>query len=91
MRAIILAGGLGTRLYPYTLSTPKPLVPLNDKPILEYVIDLLIKNNFNHITLALNHQADVILKFANEKFPKKIKLDYSIETKKLGTMGPLKL
>ena len=92
MRAIILAGGLGTRLYPYTLSTPKPLVPLNDKPILEYVIDLLIKNNFNHITLALNHQADVILKFANEKISKKkIKLDYSIETKKLGTMGPLKL
>ncbi len=92
MRAIILAGGLGTRLYPYTLSTPKPLVPLNDKPILEYVIDLLIKNKFKHITLALNHQADTILKFASEKIAnKKIKLDYSIETKKLGTMGPLKI
>ena len=54
MRAVVLCGGLGTRLHPYTVVTPKPLVPINDKPILDYVLKLLIKNKFNHITLALN-------------------------------------
>ena len=50
MRAVVLCGGLGTRLHPYTVVTPKPLVPINDKPILDYVLKLLIKNKFNHIT-----------------------------------------
>lgn len=91
MRAVILCGGLGTRLQPYTFTTPKPLVPINDKPILDYVIDLLIKNNFTHITLALNHQASLFKDYIKYKNLKKIKIDYSIESKKLGTMGPLKL
>ena len=48
-RAIILAGGKGTRLKPYTIALPKPLVPIGDKPILEIIILKLINNGFNHI------------------------------------------
>ena len=59
-RAIILAGGLGTRLRPYTTVIPKPLVPIDDKPILEIVIKQLKEHGFEHITLAVNHKADLI-------------------------------
>ena len=91
MRAVVLCGGLGTRLHPYTVVTPKPLVPINDKPILDYVLKLLIKNKFNHITLALNHQAALFIQYINNYNYPGIKIDFSLENKKLGTMGPLKL
>ena len=89
-RAIILAGGLGKRLHPYTLSMPKPMVPVNNKPILELIIIQLIKNNFNYITLCLGHQSHIIIDFIQRtKF--NIKIDYVIEKKSLGTVGPLHL
>ena len=91
MRAVVLCGGLGTRLHPYTVVTPKPLVPINDKPILDYVLKLLIKNKFNHITLALNQQAALFIQYINNYNYPGIKIDFSLENKKLGTMGPLKL
>ena len=56
MRAIILAGGQGTRLRPFTTLIPKPLVPLgNEKSILEIIIQQLASNGFNHITITVNH------------------------------------
>lgn len=88
-RAIILAGGLGTRLYPYTLSIPKPLVAIGDYPILEIVIRQLAKNSFNHITLAVNHQANLIMDYFGTGRKFGIKIDYSLEEKPLGTIGPL--
>jgi len=62
-RAVILAGGLGTRLRPYTVVLPKPLMPIGKYPILEVVIRQLISSGFDHITLAVNHQADIIKAF----------------------------
>ncbi|WP_211674037.1 sugar phosphate nucleotidyltransferase [Moritella sp. 5] len=88
-RAIILAGGLGTRLKPYTVSLPKPLMPVGKYPILEIVIRQLANAGFSHITLAVNHQADIIKAFFQSGEKWGVKIDYSLETERLGTMGPL--
>jgi NDP-sugar pyrophosphorylase family protein len=90
-RAVILAGGKGSRLQPYTVVLPKPLMPIGEYPILEVVIRQLINNNFDHITIAVNHQADVVKAFFQDGSKWNIKIDYSMEEKPLSTMGPLKL
>ncbi len=90
-RAIILAGGKGTRLKPYTVVLPKPLMPIGDFPILEVVIRQLAKNGFKHITITVNHQAEIIKAFCGDGSRWGIKVDYSLESKPLSTMGPLKL
>jgi NDP-sugar pyrophosphorylase family protein len=90
-RAVILAGGKGTRLKPYTISLPKPLVPVGDMPILEIIIRQLTKNGFNHITITINHMADIIRAYCGDGSKWGIKIDYSLEDKPLSTMGPLKL
>jgi NDP-sugar pyrophosphorylase family protein len=90
-RAVILAGGKGSRLQPYTVVLPKPLMPIGDYPILEVVIRQLINNNFNHITIAVNHQAELIKAFFGDGSKWHIKIDYSLEEKPLSTMGPLRL
>ncbi len=90
-RAIILAGGKGTRLRPYTISLPKPLVPLGDKPILERIIVQLKECGFTHVTITLNHMAEMIKAFFEDGKRWGIKIDYTIEKKPLSTMGPLTL
>ena len=91
MRAIILAGGKGTRLRPYTTTIPKPLVPVGDMSIMEIVICQLKENGFDHITVAVNHQAQLIRAFFEDGKRWGIKIDYSMEDQPLGTMGPLQL
>src|SRR5205085_8597498 len=59
-RAVILAGGRGTRLRPYTVSLPKPLMPVDDTPILEIILRQLAHCGFDHVTLAVNHQAELL-------------------------------
>ncbi len=90
-RAVILAGGKGTRLLPFTVVLPKPLMPVGDYPILEIVIRQLAKNGFGHITLAVNHLAEIIMSFFGDGSKWGIRIDYSLEEKPLGTMGPLKI
>lgn len=90
-RAVILAGGKGTRLRPYTVVLPKPLMPIGEYPILEVVIRQLVSHGFNHITLAVNHQAELIKAFFGDGNKWNVKIDYSLEDLPLGTMGPLKL
>ena len=90
-RAIILAGGKGTRLKPYTISLPKPLVPVGEMPILEIIIRQLKKNGFNHITLTVNHLAEIIKAFFGDGSKWDIQIDYTLELKPLSTMGPLSL
>lgn len=90
-QAVILAGGKGTRLKPYTISMPKPLVPLGGKPILENVILNLKKNGFSKIILTVNHMADMIISYFGNGSKFGIKIDYTVEEKPLSTMGPLKL
>jgi ADP-glucose pyrophosphorylase len=90
-RAIILAGGKGTRLRPYTVVLPKPLMPIGEYPILEVIIRQLVNAGFKHITLAVNHQAEIIKAFFQNGERWGILIDYSLEDQPLGTMGPLKL
>jgi NDP-sugar pyrophosphorylase family protein len=90
-RAIILAGGKGTRLRPYTMTLPKPLVPLGDKPILERIIEQLKCHGFNHVTITVNHMAEIIQAFFGDGSKWDIKIDYTMESKALSTMGPLTL
>jgi len=90
-RAVILAGGKGTRLRPYTVVLPKPLMPVGDYPILEVIIKQLAFFGFEHITITVNHQADLIQSFFGNGSKWKIKIDYSLEEKPLNTMGPLSL
>ena len=90
-RAIILCGGKGVRLKPYTVVLPKPLMPIGDYPVLEVVVRQLAKNGFDHITMAVGYQADLIRAFFDNGSKWNIKIDYSMENEPLGTMGPLKL
>jgi|TARA_B110000196_G_C21061048_1_gene622416 NDP-sugar pyrophosphorylase family protein len=89
-RAVILAGGKGTRLKPLTRVLPKPLMPIGKFTILEIVIRQLKFYGFKHITIAVNHQAKLIKAFFGNGKKFKISIDYILEKKPLGTMGPLK-
>lgn len=88
-RAIILAGGKGVRLRPYTLTMPKPMMPLDDHPILEIIIMQLVSHGFTHLTLAVNHQAEVIQQYFQDGRHWGVKIDYSLEQQPLGTLGPV--
>ena len=91
MRAIILAGGKGTRLAPYTTILPKPLMPVGDMAILEIVIRQLGKHGFDEITLAVGHLAELIMAYCGDGSRFNVKVDYSRETSPLGTAGPIAL
>ena len=92
MRAVILAGGKGTRLRPYTYSLPKPLMPVGEEmPILEIILRQLKKNGFEHITIAVNYMAKIFQAFFKDGSDWGLKIDYSVEKKELHTIGPLTL
>mgnify|MGYP001361293799 CR=1 FL=1 len=90
-RAIILAGGKGSRLRPYTIVLPKPLMPIGDFPILEVVVRQLVRDGFEHISMAVNHQASLIRAFFGDGSKWSIKIDYYEEDKPMGTAGALSL
>lgn len=89
--AVILAGGKGTRLRPYTVVLPKPLMPIGEYPIMEVIVRQLAKHGFNQITIAVNHQAELIKAFFGDGAKWNVSITYSLEDQPLGTMGPLKL
>ncbi|HET6429118.1 MAG TPA: sugar phosphate nucleotidyltransferase [Phycisphaerae bacterium] len=91
MRAIILAGGKGTRLRPFTTTIPKPIVPVGGMAIMEIVVRQLRYHGCDHITVAVNHMANLIMAFFGDGSRWGLKIDYSLEDKPLGTIGPLKL
>ncbi len=89
MRAVILAGGKGKRLKPYTTVFPKPLMPINDKPILEIVIRQLKSCGIDNITLAVGHLSELIMAFFGDGSKFGVKIKYSREDVPLGTVGGL--
>lgn len=91
MQAVILAGGKGTRLKPFTKNFPKPLVPLDDLPILEIELRQLKYYGFTHVVLAVNHLAELIKSFFGDGRRLGIHISYSEEKKEMGTAGPLAL
>lgn len=91
MEAVILAGGKGSRLRPFTITLPKPLMPIGERPILEIVINQLKANGVTKITIAVNHMADLIMAFFGSGDKLGVEIKYSIEEKALGTVAPVKL
>ena len=91
MRAVILAGGKGTRLAPYTTILPKPLMPVGDMPILEIVIRQLAHHDIQDITLAVGYLAELLMAYCGDGNKFGVKLDYSREEQPLGTAGPISL
>ncbi len=89
--AVILSGGLGTRLKPFTNAIPKPLLPIGEKAVLEIQIDRLAKHGFTQIILATNYKAEYIENFFGDGSRYGVKLIVSKEDKPLGTAGPIKL
>jgi NDP-mannose synthase len=88
-KAVILAGGKGTRLAPYTTVFPKPLMPLGETPILEIVLRQLARGGFTDVTLAVGHLAELIEAYFGDGAKVGVNLAYSYEDDPLGTAGPL--
>lgn len=91
MKAIILAGGLGTRLKPFTEVIPKPLLPIGEKSVMEIQIERLKQFGFDEIFLATNYKSQYIENYFGDGSRYGVKLKISKEEKPLGTAGPLLL
>lgn len=91
MKAVILAGGKGRRLEPFSLLVPKPLMPVGKMPIMEIIVRKLVKSGFTDIYVACGHLAELIKSYFNNGKKWGANIEYSIEDKELGTVGPLKL
>ena len=89
MKAVILAGGKGTRLRPYTTTIPKPLMPLGNKAILEVVIQQLKEAGFDEIIITVGYLSELIRAFIGDGSKYGIKVTYYKEDSPLGTAGPL--
>jgi NDP-sugar pyrophosphorylase family protein len=89
MKAVVLAGGKGTRLAPYSAILPKPLLPIDDIPILDVIIRQLAQHGFDDVTLAVGHLAELVMAYCGDGTRYKVKLTYSREQRSLGTAGPL--
>lgn len=89
MQAIILCGGLGTRLKSVIKDIPKPMAPINDKPFLEFIFEYLKKQGVKEIILAVSYKYEVIKEYFKDEFLG-IKIKYSIEKEPLGTGGAIK-
>jgi len=91
MDAIILAGGKGTRLAPYTTIFPKPLMPIGDVPILDVVLRQLKSHGFTKIIMAVGYLAELLETYFGNGSKYGMDIQYSRESKPLGTAGPLSL
>jgi NDP-mannose synthase len=88
--AVILAGGKGTRLRPYTTTIPKPLVPIGDESaILEIVLRQLAAQGFKRVTIAIGHLGELIRAYVGDGGQWGLDVDYAVEATPLGTIGPV--
>lgn len=86
---VILAGGRGTRLRPYTTILPKPLLPIGDRPVLEILLRQLARGGFGRVTLAVGHLAELLEAYFGDGSRFDIEIEYAREDGPLGTAGPL--
>jgi NDP-sugar pyrophosphorylase family protein len=90
-RAVILAGGKGSRLAPYTTVLPKPLLPVGDRAILDVVVHQLRDFGFTDLTLAVGYLAHLVRAVMGDGSSQGVRIDYHEEEEPLGTVGPLAL
>ena len=90
MKAVILAGGLGTRLQPYTTFLPKPMLPLAEKPLLEHLLGWIKKNKIDSVILCVSYLRKSIENYFEDGSRFGIDIEYAISTKPLATAGQLK-
>lgn len=91
MKAVVLAGGKGTRLAPYTKVLPKPLMPIGDMPILEVLLRQMKRAGIDEVYLTVGHLAKLFCAFFQDGQDLGLKIRYSFEERPLGTAGPLSL
>ena len=91
MKAVVLAGGKGTRLAPYTKILPKPLMPIGDMPILEVLLRQMRRAGIDEVVITVGHLAELIRTFFRDGSQFGLKIRYSFEEQPLGTAGPLSL
>ena len=91
MKAVILAGGKGSRLAPYTKVIPKPLMPIGDMPILEVLLHQIKRAGVDEVILSVGHMASLLRAFFQEGETIGARIRYSYEQTPLGTAGPLAL
>jgi NDP-sugar pyrophosphorylase family protein len=91
MRAVVLAGGRGTRLAPYTTILPKPLMPIDDMPILEVLLRQMNRSGINHVVLTVGHLAPLLRAYFGDGSQWDLDITYSLELLPLGTAGPISL
>lgn len=90
MKAVILAGGLGTRLQPYTTFLPKPMLPLGEKPILEHLIDWTRKNGVKSVVLCVSYLRKTIEDYFEDGKRFGVNIEYAVSNRPLATAGQLK-
>lgn len=90
MKAVVMAGGAGSRLRPLTMGRPKPMVPLVNKPVMGHIIDLLKRHNLNRIAATLQYMANDIQDYFGDGSAFEVELTYFIEDEPLGTAGSVK-
>ncbi len=90
MQAVILAGGLGTRLRPLTYETPKPMVEVLGKPFLAHLVEMLKERGFDHFVICSSYKSDLIRQYFGNGQKFGVKIDHSVEASPLGTAGAIK-
>jgi len=89
MKAIILAGGIGVRLRPFTFSIPKPLLPIGEKPILQIIIERLKKFGFSEFVMAIGYKSKMVQTYFGDGSELGVCIHYLVEEKPSGTAGSL--
>jgi len=90
-RAVIMAGGIGSRMAPYTSVLPKPLMPVDGQPVLEVTLRQLKRHGFGHVTLCVGYLGQLITAYFGNGSKLGLSIEYAVETEPLGTIGPLRL
>jgi len=90
MKAVVMAGGEGSRLRPLTINRPKPMVPLVNKPVIVHIMDLLKRHGITNIVVTLQYMADLVQDYFGDGLAMDIEISYSVEEVPLGTAGSVK-
>lgn len=91
VKVVLMAGGLGTRLRPITETIPKPMVEVNDRPIMEHVIDHFVNEGFHRFIASVNYKSEIIKEHFGDGSRFNVEIEYIDEEKRMGTAGSLSL